>query len=188
MLARNLNGTAATWLLCPSISFCFFFVPSFFFACSSSSGTSPVNYRRQIRRFYPTGRSRGRTGEGGWRLSSNSFGKAPSSVKIKGTAERFTAGRLEEEATCVQSYHLAGTRTYSRSLSSRPPERLHSTAVTARITQIKRGPSLIHFRSLDPPLSLSLSRQETATTRSTPTWRSFKEKPPYLSRCRCFAI
>lgn len=54
----------------------------------------------------------GDAGEG-WRLNSNSFGKAPSSVKIRGTAERFTAGRLEEEATCVQSYHLAGTRTYS---------------------------------------------------------------------------
>lgn len=54
-------------------------------------------------------------GGSGEPVSSNSFEKASSSVKIKGTVERFTAGRHEgKEATCVQSYHLAGTRTYLR--------------------------------------------------------------------------
>lgn len=52
-------------------------------------------------------------------ISSNSFGKAPSSVKIKGTggAVYRRGGFGEEEATCVQSYHLTGTRELTRDIS-----------------------------------------------------------------------
>lgn len=110
----------------------------FFFSFSFSPSTSPVNYRRQIRAILP--RRMTCTGDGWGSVSSNSFGKAPSSVKIKGTVERFTAGRFgEEEATCVQSYHLAGARTYSRHFPL-PPATTFYVCNRARITQIKRAP------------------------------------------------
>lgn len=127
-LALNLNSTAVTWLLCPFVFF--------FFSFSFSSSTSPVNYRRQIRAILPKRMTC--TGDGWRSVSSNSFGKAPSSVKIKGTVERFTAGRFEEEeATCVQSYHLRQGRN-SRNFPL--PQQLHSAAVTARGLPKLNGP------------------------------------------------
>lgn len=98
------NSAAVTWLLCPSIS-SFFFLILFQHVARKLQTTNPGDFNKANDAV---------VGEGG-PVSSNLFGKAPSSVKIKGTVERFTAGRHEgEEATCVQSYHLAGTRTYSR--------------------------------------------------------------------------
>lgn len=114
-----------------------YYVHLFLFFFSFFSSTSFINYKRQN----PGDFNRANDllhGGGGGPVSSNSFGKASSSVKIKGTVERFTAGRHEEEkTTCVQSYHLAGTRTYLR---YPPPPRSHSVAVTVRITQIKQVP------------------------------------------------
>lgn len=125
-LALNLNGTARGYYV------------HLFFSFSFSSSTSPVNYRRQIRAILPKRMTC--TGDGWGSVSSNSFGKASSSVKIKGTVERFTAGRFEEEeATCVQSYHLRRGRNLLATFSS-PPTTTFYDCNRARITQIKRAP------------------------------------------------
>lgn len=90
VFVRNLNGAPATWLLSQSISL-------LFFSFSSSSG----HIARKLQTTNPgdfTGANDLRKGR--WErgsVSSNSFGKAPSSVKIKGTVERFTAGWLREK-------------------------------------------------------------------------------------------
>lgn len=85
--------------------FFFFFLILFRHVARKLQTTNPGDFNRTANDLHARGEADGNRGEP---VSSNSFGKAPSSVKIKGTVERFTTGRHEgEEATCVQSYHLA---------------------------------------------------------------------------------
>jgi len=125
VLGRNLNGAAATRLLCPYIFFFSFLFSPFFllFFLSSPSVSSPsgsaslVNYKRQIRAISLGGEERMTCGGAGRGLvSSNSFGKAPSSVKIKGNRAVYRraalsgGGHLRTELSPCRDENLLATR------------------------------------------------------------------------------